>query len=71
MNGSIKTLRFIKALSLVPQYPIFNNGESVGLLHRIRLDKALSSVNGATDLRQSGLETEKQILESNLAKIRS
>jgi len=25
-DGSIKTLKFIKALSLIPQYPIFNNG---------------------------------------------
>lgn len=25
-EGSIKTLRFLKALSMVPQYPIFNNG---------------------------------------------
>jgi hypothetical protein len=74
-EGSIKTLQFTKALAAVPQYPIFNNGESVGLLHKLRLEKSHDNNNNNNnnhfDSPLSGLESEKMILESNLAKIRS
>lgn len=60
-SGSIKTLSFIKVLSQIPQYPIFNNGESVGLLHHIRMDKAFS-VPASESQPISGLESEKMIL---------
>lgn len=59
-EGSVKTLKFIRALNEVPQFPIFNNGESIGLLHKFRVDKVAEIPISSQPI--NSLESERMIL---------